>query len=164
MFWAIYVQDELAITEALKLSFGLRYDEARFDNEDRLDAEDSDSVNMNAFSPKVWPVLPTFFSHHRVFANVAKGFAPPTVSKLYGTSGNPDLDPESALNYEVSLRTAPVDWFDLTTAVYLMDVTDEIITVQVDGESKNVNSGETRHKGIEAELNLHLPLGIFSLC
>ena len=159
MFWAIYVQDELAITDALKLSFGLRYDEARFDNEDRLDGEDSDSVNMNAFSPK-FGLSYQLFSHTTVFANVAKGFAPPTVSRLYGTSGNPDLDPESALNYEVSLRTAPVGWFDLTTAVYLMDVTDEIITVEVDGESKNVNAGETRHKGIEAELNLHLPLGI----
>lgn len=159
MFWAIYVQDEIAVTDALKLSVGLRYDEARFENEDRLDSEDFDSVNMNAFSPK-FGLSYRLFPHTTVFANVAKGFAPPTVSKLYGTSGNPDLDPESALNYEVSLRSAPVDWFDLTAAVYLMDVTDEIITVEVDGASKNVNAGETRHKGIETELNLHLPMGI----
>lgn len=160
MFWAIYVQDELAITDALNFTLGLRYDEARFENEDRLDSDNSGSSTMNAFSPK-FGLSYRLFPHTTLFANVAKGFAPPTVSKLYGTSGNPDLDPESAMNYEVSLRTAPVDWFDLTATVYQMDVTDEIISVEVDdGESKNVNAGETRHKGIETELNLHLPLGI----
>jgi outer membrane receptor protein involved in Fe transport len=159
MFWAIYLQDELTVTDALKFTLGLRYDEAQFENEDRLNPENTVSADMNALSPK-FGLSYRLFSHTTLFANVAKGFAPPTVSKLYGTSGNPDLDPESAMNYEVSIRTAPVDWFDLTAAAYLMDVTDEIISVEVDGESKNMNAGETRHKGIETELNLHLPMGI----
>lgn len=158
MFWAVYVQDELALSDALKLTLGLRYDEAQFDNENRLDTEASDQVTMDAISPKLG-LSYRLLEHTTLFANVGKGFAPPSTSKLYGSSGNPDLDPETAVNYELSIRSEPAAWVDLTATVYQMDVTDEIISVEMDGEAKNVNAGETRHKGIEAELNFHLPGG-----
>ena len=158
LFWAVYAQDELELTDRWKLTLGLRYDHARFENKDRLEPEDSGTANMEAVSPK-FGLAYKLFPHTTLFANIGKGFAPPTVSKLYGTSGNPDLDPETAMNYEASIRSAPVDWLELTTTIYQMDVTDEIISVEVDGESKNVNAGETRHKGIETELTFHLPMG-----
>ena len=158
LFWAVYAQDELELSDKWKLTLGLRYDRARFENKDRLTPENSGTTSMDALSPK-FGLAYKLFPHTTLFANIGKGFAPPTVSKLYGSSGNPDLDPETAMNYEASIRTAPVDWLELTATVYQMDVTDEIISVEVDGESKNINAGETRHKGIETELTFHLPMG-----
>lgn len=160
MFWAMYIQDEYHVTDRLIMTLGIRYDEAQFENEDHLNPDNDVETDMDAWSPK-FGLAYKLFDHTTLFANVGKGFAPPTVSKLYGTSGNPDLDPETATNYEVSMRTMPVSWFDLTTTIYQMDVEDEIIGAeQPDGSSKNVNAGETRHRGVEAELNLYLPWGI----
>lgn len=159
MFWAVYAQDELTLLDPLTMILGLRFDQARYVNKNYLKPAESGTTDMDAFSPKFglrYRLLP----HTTLFANVGKGFAPPSVSKLYGSSGNPDLNPEEALNYEFSVRSAPAGWLDLTATVYQMDVTDEIISVEVDGVSKNINAGETRHTGFEAEVNLHLPYGL----
>ncbi|MGD9162903.1 MAG: TonB-dependent receptor, partial [Desulfobacteraceae bacterium] len=162
VFWAFYIQDELKLTESLSMTLGLRYDRAEFENLDRLDPEDSGEAEMDAVSPK-FGLAYKLFPHTTLFANVGKGFAPPSISNLYtSANSNPDLDPETAMNYELSMRTAPVDWLDLTTTIYQMDVTDEIISVEVDGDAKKINAGETRHKGLETELNLHFPMGFTS--
>ena len=158
LFWAVYVQDEFSVTDPLTLTLGIRYDEARYDHKDRLDPSSSGEKTMDEFSPMLG-LSYRFSEDTTLFGNVGKGFAPPTVSNLYGTKANPDLEPEIAVNYEVGIRTSQ-RWFDLTSTVYIMDIQDEIVSVAVnDDESKNVNAGETRHKGIETELDIKLPNG-----
>jgi len=36
LFWAVYLQDEINIFDPLTLTLGVRYDEAKYDHEDRL--------------------------------------------------------------------------------------------------------------------------------
>lgn len=161
LFWSLYAQDELNLTDNLTLTLGLRYDRASFENEDRLDPDNSGESDMKAFSPKAG-ISYKISDKTTLFANMGKGFSPPSVSKLFGSSGNPDLEPETAINYEISMRTAPYDWIDFTAAAYRMEVEGEIIYVNVDGNAKYINAGETLHKGLETELNLTLPKGFSS--
>lgn len=154
LFWGAYIQDEFIIFDPLTLTLGVRYDKAEFENEDRLDPANSGETSTDAVSPK-FGLAYRLFEHTTLFANIAKGFAPPSVSKLFGSAGNPDLKPETSINYELSVRTAPLDWFDLTASIYQMDVQDEIIR---EGDFYE-NAGEARHRGFESELNIRLPKG-----
>ena len=154
LFWAVYVQDELHIFDAATLTLGVRYDKVEYNIEDRTTPANSGSTSMDAVTPKIGLAY-RVFEHTTLFGNIAKGFAPPSVSKLFGSAGNPDLKPEESINYELSVRTAPLDWFDLTASIYQMDVKDEIVRE----EDCNKNAGETRHQGFESELNIRLPRG-----
>lgn len=154
LFWAFYIQDEFSITDPLTLTLGARYDKAEFDHEDRITPANSGETSMDAFSP-MFGLAYRLFENTTLFGNLGKGFAPPSVSKLYGSAGNPDLKPETAVNYEVGIRTSSLDWLNLTATIYQMDVQDEIVR-EVD---RNENAGETHHRGFEAELDIRLPNG-----
>ncbi len=158
LFWAVYFQDEILLFDPLTLTIGMRYDKAEFDQKDRITPEDSGGTSMDAYSPMLG-IAYRLFENTTLFGNLGKGFAVPSTSKLYGSNGNPDLKPETAINYEVGIRTSSLDGLNLTATIYRMDVQDEIVTAQVDGESRNVNTGETRHQGVEAELEITLPHG-----
>lgn len=159
LFWALYAQDEFTISESLSLTLGIRYDEVKYDQEDRIEPDSSGTISMNAFSPML-ALSYRLLEKTTLFGNMGKGFAPPTTSRLYGTNGNPDLKPETAINYEVGIRTSSLSWLDLTHTFYLMEVQDEIISAQVDDETMYINAGETRHQGMETELNIRLPAGV----
>lgn len=158
MFWAVYFQDECHVTDRLTMTTGVRYDKAQYDQENRIDTDESGTTSMDAVSPMLG-LSYRLFEGTTLFGNIGKGFAPPSTSKLYGTNGNPDLEPETATNYEVGLRSSSLDWLDLTATIYLMDVEDEIVLADVNGESMYINTGETRHEGVEAELDVNLPKG-----
>lgn len=42
--------------------------------------------------------------HYRIFASLATGFKAPSLYQLYSSSGNVDLQPEKATNYEIGLQ------------------------------------------------------------
>jgi outer membrane cobalamin receptor len=87
--------------------------------------------------------------------NVSKGFRSPTLRELYMFGPkNPDLNPESIVNYETGLLST---FFNKTLSAELtfFKVTgDNLITmVPVNGIMKYLNSGEIENKGIEFALN-----------
>lgn len=161
LFWAFYLQDELSITDPLTLTVGVRYDKAEYDHTDYIDTENSGVLSVDKISPMA-SIAYRFSEDTSVFGTVGQGFSPPPVADLYSEEkGNPDLKPETAINYEVGIRTSSLGWFGLTASFYVMDVQDEIVTVAInDDESKKINAGETRHKGFETEVDIRLPKNI----
>ena len=83
LFWSAYIQDEFNIFDPLTLTLGMRYDKVEYDNEDRLKPENSGTTSMDEISPKLGLAY-RLFEHTTLFANIAKGFTPPSVSKLFG--------------------------------------------------------------------------------
>ena len=95
-------------------------------------------------------------------ASLSKGFRSPNIRELYMyRPANPDLEPESMMNYEVSVGQTFLDGqLNAELTAFFIDGKDMIRVAQVDGRPLNVNTGSFTNKGIEAEVN-YLRMGPF---
>lgn len=68
---------------------------------------------------------------------------------------NPDLKPETALNYELNYNVEFFSKFHFQTALFYSSLTDAILSVSnvEPGKSQMQNFGEAEYKGIEAQLS-----------
>ncbi len=89
-------------------------------------------------------------------AMVSKGFRFPTIREMYMfPPQNPDLRPESLINYELSLKQDGIGGiFSYGLNVYCIDGDNSIILVPTDGRMKYMNTGHIRNFGIECETEL----------
>jgi len=93
-------------------------------------------------------------------ASLSKGFRSPNLRELYmfGSVANPDLNPESMLNYEVSVGQSFLDsklYFELTG--FFIDGKDMIQTApNAEGKWVHSNVGSFINKGIELEAHYHI--------
>ncbi len=116
------------------------------------------------------------YQHHSVFGNewipsagfayeineqatwkgsVSKGYRSPTLRELFmwGTK-NPDLDPESVMNYETGLlKTFLKNRISAELTLFTVNGDNMITTAVVDGTTKYINTGEVSNKGVEFALN-----------
>jgi iron complex outermembrane receptor protein len=97
------------------------------------------------FSPRVgvlYELTPIF----NIYGNISTGANTPISSELYL---NPNLELAKVINCEVSLK-ARHEKFSLDTALYLMDVKDEVVRIiQPDGYTTFTNAGTTQKKSFE---------------
>jgi iron complex outermembrane receptor protein len=97
------------------------------------------------FSPRVgvlYKLTPIF----NIYGNISTGANTPTSSEL---SSNPNLELAKVINYEVGLK-ARHKKFSFDTALYLMDVRDEVVRVNIGGgQTAFTNAGKTEKKGFE---------------
>ncbi len=86
-------------------------------------------------------------------ASFSKGFRSPNIRELYlYLPANPDLKPESMLNYEISYRQHFLNYnLMLGAAIFYIDGKNMIQTVRVDGRPHNENTGKFHNKGFEIE-------------
>jgi Fe(3+) dicitrate transport protein len=87
-----------------------------------------------------------------VFAGVHRGFAPPGVADIVtAQGGSVDLDAELSWNYELGLRSMPVDGVSLEATVFRMDFENQIVPASVAGGSGATltSAGETLQQGVE---------------
>lgn len=91
-----------------------------------------------------------------LFAGLHRGFSPPAVSDLIGsTGGSIDLDPERSWNWEAGVRAAPLAGVDLEATWFLLDFENQIIPASVAGGvgSTLTSAGETRSQGLDVEMS-----------
>ncbi|MBP5561609.1 MAG: TonB-dependent receptor [Muribaculaceae bacterium] len=88
-------------------------------------------------------------------ALVSKGFRNPTIRELYMyPPQNPDLAPERMMNYELAYKQRLLDnRLRLGLNLFYLNADNIINTVRIDGKPLNVNSGEIKNWGIEADVN-----------
>ena len=78
--------------------------------------------------------------------SVAKGYRNPSFRELYlYPPHNPDLDPESMINYEVTINRHFSRYLNVGVTGYFAEGSNIIQTVS----GKNVNTGSFRNKGVE---------------
>ena len=87
-------------------------------------------------------------------AMVGKGFRNPTIREMYlWGPANADLLPERIVNYELSWKQRLMDGtFSYGLNLFYIDGDNMIQTAMVDNRPMNVNTGEIRNCGVEAEL------------
>lgn len=138
-----YANMRQSLSDRLYLSAGIRYDH-------------------NSHSGGTWvPFGGVSFiaSHNTVLkAVVSKGFRNPTIREMYMfPPQNPDLKPESLINYELSAsQNLFSNRLQLDLSVYYLDAKNLIQTVRKDGRPLNVNTGRVKNFGVEFMANYKL--------
>lgn len=155
---SLFGQMDYRVLDFLRVVGGLRWD--GFDGEADVhkysDAsylgKHSTSDDLDSISPKLGVVVEPF-ERWQLFANYAQGFSLPTGINLFTID---DIKPARRQQWEVGMRTRPVQWLDFAISGYLMDTTDDLENIAEAGQpAEYVNAGETRRKGIEVEANLY---------
>ena len=101
-------------------------------------------------------------------ASLAKGYRNPSFREMYLYAvANPDLNPESMMNYEASIAKHFSRYLSMDVTVYLSEGSNLIQTASVptaDGgtTNRNMNTGSFINKGIEVSAQSH-PLDVLSL-
>jgi Fe(3+) dicitrate transport protein len=87
-----------------------------------------------------------------VFAGVHRGFSPPGVADIVTAQGGTvDLDAELSWNYELGVRSQPLDGVSLEATAFRMDFENQIVPASVAGGSGATltSAGETLQQGFE---------------
>ena len=164
-----YVHGEWQITSRLRATAGVRYDYTHYDYTNNLsDIVDpkaahnrppSQSFDYNNFTPKAG-VTYDITDALNAFVSYRQAFRVPTTTQLFrpGTSSHStDLKPVKAESMEVGLRGG-WDRFSFDLSLYTMKIKDDILvfTNNVTGVRDIQNSGNTRHKGVEAGITVDI--------
>jgi iron complex outermembrane recepter protein len=150
--YGVYFQDQIDITDTLKLRVGGRYDHFKQYVLNRSNNAVT-NVSTKRFSPTaglLYQVTDTV----GLYAAYGTGFRP---NGGLNINGNP-FSPEISDSYEVGIRyTSDDKMINGTVAVFTM-TKDNILTQ--DGVSGfSVTTGAARSRGLEADLNARLPSG-----
>jgi len=153
----LFIQNEIALTDDLALTLGLRYDDIKYAVEDKFlsDGDDSANRNLDEVSPMIG-VLYSPFDAASFYATISTAFEAPTTTELANPSGsggfNPDIDPQLATNYEVGVKGTLAERNQYELALFSIDVEDELIPFEVGGRDIFANAGKSSRKGVEASL------------
>jgi len=149
--WGVYAQDQIDITDQIKVRLGVRYDEFKQTIVNRLNGVTS-GQDIHNTSPQVGVVYEPN-SYVSFYASYAKGFRPNSGLDVRNTP----FAPEKTNSKEVG---AKLQWPDhkltATIALYKMDKTN-IITADPVNSGFSIAIGSAESKGVELDVDGELP-------
>lgn len=175
--WAPYLHAEISPLAALRLTAGLRYDQAHYAMNNALTAGANGggsgfyqladtSARFSRLSPKLGATW-TFSESAHAFTSYNQGFRTPSENQLFrgGASNTTQasaalgLNPILAEQYELGLRGNAEAW-RYEAVVYQLTKRDDLLS-QKDASNVVVqtNNGTTRHQGLELGLGRQLASG-----
>ncbi len=161
---SVFLQGTLELPGGAVVLAGLRYDDHDFTVDDHVpvtddNPDDSGGRRMDAFSPSIGASIPA--GPLNVFASIGTVFETPGTSELGNRPGgaggfSPDLDPMTGESYELGIRgtLGSTAAFEVTT--YQTNLRNEFVPFGIEGFPDRAffrNSGESRHRGLEATLS-----------
>jgi len=156
--YGIFIQDEFQLNDSLELTAGVRYDVVDFDVEDRFLANaggnESGSLSFHEWNPRVG-LLWSLNDAVNVYTSYSTSFETPGTTDFSNPNGgglNPDLNPQTAKNYEVGIKGVLPARISYEIAIFHIDVEDELIGFELAGQPDREffeNAGESTHDGIE---------------
>ncbi|MCU7945353.1 MAG: TonB-dependent receptor [Candidatus Thiodiazotropha sp. (ex Cardiolucina cf. quadrata)] len=154
----VYIQDELRLSDKAELTFGGRYDRVKFDVTDNFlsDGDDSGDRTFDEFSPSV-ALRYSPIASLNYYANISRSFETPTARELGNPDGggfNQELKPQTATNYEIGVKGNFSETSQYEVALFHINVDDELVPFEVDGETFYENAGESRRQGLELSLSM----------
>jgi iron complex outermembrane receptor protein len=146
----LYVQDQIALTDNLKVLLGGRFDVVNINNTFRqtesgvVSFESEDDQQEEAFTPRVGIVFQPIEALS-FYGSYSESFTPNSATAADGTL----LDPERGKQYEVGVKG---DLFDgrLSATLAAFDITkSNVATTDLDNPDFSIPIGEQRSRGIE---------------
>jgi catecholate siderophore receptor len=138
-FAAVFLQDQIQLTDTLQLIAGLRYDDFRVEHRNNLTSARTD-IDDGLLSPRlglIWrPIEPV-----SLYASYTKTYLPRNGEQLTSLS-NISFDPEEFDNYEVGLKWDARPELTITAALYRLDRSNVVVPhptlpgefIEVDGQ------------------------------
>ena len=152
--YTIAIEDEIKPTDRLSFVVGFSYD--YFNPEKAYDQAVPDDIDT--FNPQagvVFDLTPDTILH----ASVGKKTRFPKLIELYSdhAGGNPDLDPQEAIAYELGFSHDFSETIKGTVAYFFNDIDDLIERVQdpASGDKVYVNVSEAKIQGVEVALEMN---------
>lgn len=170
---APYLQADITVSERLALSAGLRFEQIRYDYDNRMPAgnlrDDGTPCGFGGClytrpasrSDRYFNVAPKLaFSYQwqtgtALFGGLARGFRAPQATELYRLQSGQqvaDLDSETLDSVELGLRHAAELWSG-ELSIFAMRKRDSVLR---DAEGYNSSNGKSRHRGVEVQLDWQL--------
>ena len=162
----LFLQERLDLTDQWSLIAGGRYDYVRFEVDDRL-LIDGDDTGKKTFDEATgrFGVIFTPRPDFHFYANIAQSFETPTTTELVnrpegGGGINPEIEPQTAVNYEIGMKRAGGGGLGCEAALFTMQLDDELIAFRDSTDRVFYrNAGESRRTGAELSLSLELAKG-----
>lgn len=170
---SVHAQYNLQPSDAIRLAIGARFDALGDDFVSDFTGEDRrEDASHSAFSPRVGlnvRYLNRGTSTGNAYVAVSRSFKAPTLDQLYDLrsipvpfppysvrTSNPELEPQHGTSYEAGLyhgmELSPSLRANATISAYHMDMRDELdFSFE---EFHYVNIGRSRHRGLEAGLDV----------
>ncbi len=153
---SLYGQEELRLSENVKVQLGLRGDIFFYDVDDRLPVSSahssiSGSLTKAVVTPKVNVVISPV-SELDVFLNFGGGFHSNDARAVVSNSGERTLP--RAWGYELGVRAKPIDRLTLSLAAWGLDLQNELVYVGDEGTTEL--NGPTRRIGLDVEMRAQL--------
>ena len=146
--FAVYVQDQLKLTDDLQIVAGARFDRFDFAFGNRLgaDASRTDEFVSPRFGVVYQPVQDL-----SVYASWARSYLPQSGEQFSSlTPSQADFEPEEFENSEIGLKWQPSDELLFTAALFRLDRTNTLAPGAVPGTT--VQTGAQRSEGLELAL------------
>lgn len=154
-----FARARLAVGAGVSVSAGARFDQVRFEVNDRF-TDDGDQSGDRTLRAVSWTggVTVDRGTAVRPYLGVATSFETPTTTEFInrpdGQPGlNPDLEPQRALHVELGVRGVLERWgVDYEVAGFWVDVDDELVSVESPvqpGRTVFRNAGSATHRGVE---------------
>ncbi|MBX3249008.1 MAG: TonB-dependent receptor [Myxococcales bacterium] len=168
---AAYVSNRFTLADRVRITPGVRLESLWHQREQRRDANEDLSPVARA-SQHTLALIPGLGisgdllraeggPQLTAFGGVHRGFAPPRTKDAITPTGAPlDLDAEHSWVYELGARLSAAEWLHGELTGFLLDYRNQIIAPTEAGgaasgsEDQLVNSGRTRHVGLESALQL----------
>lgn len=164
-----YVQNQFKINKQFSVTAGVRTELFNYERDILRDqfnigginqiVDTSIVANSNVFA--VIPGVGFNYRPHRMvglFGGVHRGFAPPRIKDAITADGEDvELDSENSWNFELGVRSAPIEGLKVEVTGFLMDFSNQVIPVAEAAGGAGaglVNGGRTRHAGVEAGVSL----------
>ena len=144
--YSAFVQDQVALTERLKVLAGARFERFEHEYESYVTGVKPWSASDNAVTPRVG-VTYDLTDTVAVYADAARSFKPNTGASLQGGG----FDPEKGKSYEMGIKWEGFDrQLSVDAAIYQIDKKNVLTTDPADptGISK-VAAGEVRSRGFD---------------
>lgn len=151
--WGVYFQDQIEVTDFIKVRFGGRYDDFDQNIDNRANGTNPRKA-YTKFNPMAGLVVePT--KTISIYASYGKGFRPNSgLSAL-----NQPFDPELSRSYEIGAKYVSTDG-RITSTLSLFDMKkSNVLTADPADPNFSKPIGSATSRGIEFDLNAKLPAG-----
>lgn len=157
-FFSAYLQDQIDLTDQLKLVAGLRFDRFEIDVVDRLEVADGANDSNDGFlarnDDEISPRLGLIYkpvSTVSFYASWSRSFLPRSGDQFLSlTPTTENAAPEQFDNYEVGVKWNPTETLSVTAALFRLD-RDSATTVDPNDPDNSIVIG-TRTEGFELQV------------
>lgn len=160
-----FLRNEYRLNDTIQLTAGLRYDNVRFDADDRFlaDGDDSGSRPVDQLSWSTGGQLQAR-TNIQLFASIGTAFQTPTTTELANPTGgggfNPVVQPQTSVTYEIGCRAELTSHLKSEISLFHTQISDELIPfTSPSGRDFFRNAGRSKRSGIELSLDLEISPG-----